>query len=414
MKKSKTKIGLSFILALITVFSIVLPINAASQAPSIIWQKTYGASSADSMVQTSDGGYAIAATIIGGANGGHNEIIKTDKDGTLSWNTTIADSPISEMWIVASSDGGFAVARRSDNSSLVGSIIKVDSEGKVQWNQTYLQMGNSTFIDYAIHTKDDGFALIGQMQQGTWVIKTDSNGNVQWEKTYENFNGTLIAQTANGNFIYAGDSGGDDPTQFLCDLAIADKLGNIQTTKVYENQPGFRPRCLIVTSDEGFMITGSRFPNNTTVSAFTLKTDSNGNLIWDTTYGENTGFRVVAENKEGGYIFAGGIYTSEPQYSARLIKTDSLGATIWEAIYKGQGNAYVYSIYQTGNDSYVFAGATGKVNSSTTEMWLVKVAQTQNETLNSTLTIIVSAVAAIAIAALIIIVYRMRKSNRPA
>jgi hypothetical protein len=413
MKKSKTKTVLSTTMVLLIVFSVISPTNAVLQAPLIQWQRTYGASSGDSLTQASDGGFAVAAKVSGGPSSGFNEIIKTDKEGNVLWNVTIGETPISDEWIMATSDGGFAVARRSDNSSITGSIIKVDAQGKVQWNQTYAQPGYGAFINYAIKTKDNGFALIGQMASGnTWLIKTDSEGNVQWDKTYENFNGTLIAQTNDGNYVIAGDSGGNQTTLFKSYLAKTDQQGNIQLIKVYDSQLGFRPRSLITTSDGGLMLAGYNFPNDTSVSAFALKTDTNGNFEWNKTFGENSGFRLAIEDSQGGYIFAGGVYTSQPRYSARLIKTDAFGTSLWETSYKGQGNGYVYSLTQTANNSYVFTGATSKVNSSTTQMWMIKVAPTQNEPLQLNW-IVSTAIAAATIAIIILatIIYNRKKPN---
>ena len=418
----RKKILLLFILFL-TVSNLPTVKPATPQAPAIQWQKTYGPIQGESITQANDGGYVIAAQAANSAteNGeGNAETIKTDPDGNIIWNLTIGDSNYIAQWVTATSGGGYAIAGRTNSPSAVAWLIKIDSEGSMLWNKTYQQTGNDTFLNSATQTSDGGFALIGVTAAGeTFVIKTNSKGETQWSKTYSGFVGSLITETTEGDYIIAGDSGEAETWLIKTHLAEINQTGSIQWDKVYENKVGYRPRCIITTSDDGIVLAGAHYLNESSAIAFAMKTDSNGNLEWNKTYGENlsfrvSGFRIAVQNINEKYLFAGGVIDSEHHYAARLVQTDSLGNMEWETAYMGQGNGYINALVQTDENSYTFTGATGGADSDVTEIWLVHAGPTQTMPIIPSWIIIAVAGATIASVVLLLAVYlRMRKISKP-
>jgi hypothetical protein len=71
---------------------------------------------------------------------------------------------------------------------------------------------------------------------------------------------------------------------------------------------------------------------------YLIKTDSNGNKIWEKTFGgegDDYGSSVI-ETKDGGYIIAGNTYSFDASEThVYLIKTDSKGNKIWEKTFGG-------------------------------------------------------------------------------
>jgi len=156
------------------------------------------------------------------------------------------------------------------------------------------------------------------------------------------------------------------------------------------------------------MLAGARYQPDGSAAAFALKTDSQGNLEWTRTFGENSGFRVAVENSDNsGYLFAGGTYNYQQNYFARLVQTNAVGGVEWQTSSSGIGNGYVYSLLQTRDGSYAFTGATSKVNSTSTEIWLVKVGS--NGTSTSWMYIASAMVTVAAVMASIVLIYRRRK-----
>jgi hypothetical protein len=404
----------SFTLILIITFTFVytLPVCDASPEQLIEWQKTYGGTSGDALVQAEDGGYVIAATFAG-----EQRLIKADAAGNIVWNVSIGYSSISNIVEFAASDGAFVVAQKSENSAVAALLVKVDGNGVVQWSVPYQVSVYPSYLNYATQTNDGGYVLIGGTKtpksviDETWILKTGSDGDKQWNITYGNFTASLITQSFDASYIFAGDSGGQEPSLFRTYLAKMDDSGHVLWQKSYDNQTGYRPRSLIATSDGGFMLAGARYLPDGSAAAFALKTDSKGNLEWTRTFGENSGFRVAVENSDNSsYLFAGGTYNYQQNYFARLVQTNALGGVEWQTSYSGIGNGYVYSLVQTRDGGYAFTGATSKVNSTSTEMWLVKVGS--NGISTSWLYIASAIVTVAAFMASIVLILRRRKKDR--
>ncbi|RLI39191.1 hypothetical protein DRO69_14560, partial [Candidatus Bathyarchaeota archaeon] len=189
------------------------------------WNKTYGGTGVDAarcVVQTSDGGYILAGeTNSFGAGDSDFWLIKTDSMGNMEWNKTyggtLAESAFS---VVETSDGGYALAGRTRSfgeGRLDFWLIKVDSSGDHQWNKTYGGTGNDpahSMVEVnVLETGDGGYALagftlsFGAGGQDGWLIKTDSMGNMEWNKTYGGTKNDVlnsVAKTGDGGYALAG------------------------------------------------------------------------------------------------------------------------------------------------------------------------------------------------------------------
>ena len=165
-------------------FSLVIPVGASS-----MWSQTYGGTEKDgalSLVQTSDGGYAMVGyTCSFGAGEDDFWLIKTDEAGNMEWNRTYggtgSDIAIS---LIETSDGGYALVGYTESFG-AGSddfwFVKTDSSGNMQWNRTY----GGTKGDYAfslVETSDGGYAIagytfsVGAVNSDLWLVKTDEQG----------------------------------------------------------------------------------------------------------------------------------------------------------------------------------------------------------------------------------------------
>jgi hypothetical protein len=134
------------------------------------WNRTYGGSSNDiahSMVRTSyDGGYAIAGeTHSYGAGEYDMWLVKTYVTGAVQWNHTYggADNWDKANSILWTSDGGYALAGETLSYGAGGIdiwLVKTDVWGNVQWNRTYGGKENEV-ANTIVETPDGGFALGG-------------------------------------------------------------------------------------------------------------------------------------------------------------------------------------------------------------------------------------------------------------
>ena len=96
--------------------------------------------------------------------------------------------------LVVTSDGGFALAGHTKTLGAGLSdfwLVKTDKQGNMEWNQNY--GGEERDIAHSlIETSDGGYALIGKIlyysnvsrRSNIWLVKTDSFGVMEWNQTY--------------------------------------------------------------------------------------------------------------------------------------------------------------------------------------------------------------------------------------
>jgi hypothetical protein len=151
------------------------------------WKQNLGTNSPKSLVQTSDGGYAVAKDFL-------FDLIKLDSNGTFEWSKTYVDRDKNEVSsVVQTSDGGFALAgymwRRIDGGNAYAALVKTDAYGVAEWVQYY----GVGFADSMIKTADGGFALACNGR----LVKADVNGSEQWEILS---GASYVVQTTDGGY----------------------------------------------------------------------------------------------------------------------------------------------------------------------------------------------------------------------
>jgi len=134
-------------------------------ASSMMWSRTYGGAGQEvayAVVETSDGGYALAG-YTGFWSITDVWVVKTDKYGNMEWNQKYGEGVARAL--VESSDGGYTLAGNNR-------LIKTDAYGNMEWNRTY---GAET-VNSVIKTTDGGYALAGTKHNDFWLAKTEEHG----------------------------------------------------------------------------------------------------------------------------------------------------------------------------------------------------------------------------------------------
>jgi hypothetical protein len=328
--------------------SIMLLFILASSSPislvgasSEMWSRTYGSAGQEgayAVVETSDGGFAMAGlTFSFGAVGGDFWLVKTDADGNMEWNQKYGGAETEIAYsLVETPDGGYALAGYTYSFGAGNNdfwLVKTDQYGNMEWNRTY---GGAEF-DRAcslIVASDGGLVLAGYKDlqvnyvgANFWLIKTDAYGNIEWNQTYSN---------------------GVD-----------------------------RANSVIETSDGGYVLAGS-VGFWTPQACWLVKTDENGFMDWDKTYGDLRGLeeevaRSIVEVSDRGYVLAG--YTESLGAGGKdfwLIKTDAKGTMEWNQTYGGAEDDIARSLIVTSDEGFAIAGETSSFGAGDLDFWLVK------------------------------------------
>ena len=185
---------------------------------TVMWAKAIGGTGdedAQSIQQTDDGGYIIAGrTTSSGAGSSDVYLIKTDSSGNTLWTRTFGSSSYDHANSVdQTSDGGYIITGRYESASSVIKLylIKTDSFGDALWSKT-IESNDYAIGESVCETTDGGFIITGVTMSSTsnidaLLIKTDVNGDTLWTAAYGGTGaegGYSVQQTDDEGYIIAG------------------------------------------------------------------------------------------------------------------------------------------------------------------------------------------------------------------
>ena len=244
-------------------------------------------------------------------------------------------------------------------------LNKLDESGNVEWNQTY-EWGQYNHGWFVLETEDNGFILVGKNNDDDlWLIKTDEYGNMQWNRTHgpKRINsGQCIQQTNDGGYIIAGWT---SPHNWLnCHnpwILKVDSMGFEEWNKTIENPVYSKSYSVQQTPDNGYIIAGGKaYTASGNSDIWLIKTDINGNVEWDKTFGNSETWNMAHSidlTFEGGFIIAG---------ENLLIKTDEQGNEIWSITLNCR------SVQQTEDGGFIVTGPKNMILDHT-NMGLTKI-----------------------------------------
>jgi hypothetical protein len=308
-----------------------LPEASAQLAPSIQWQRTFGGNSNDVV-------YGFLWT-------GDEILIGGPSFSAVSGNKTSPNYGSSDYW-----------------------FMRLDPNGTKISEHSFGGTGGDT-LTCIKKTADGGYALGGisaSTNSGTktsvrwgsgdyWLVRLDTNGDQIWDASFGGTSQELlwsIDQTQDGGFILAGTSASDANGN-----KTTPRLGNIGGADIW-----------------------------------IVRVDTNGNKLWDKSFGGTNIDDVhrVLQLPEGGFIIAGnsdsGISGNKTNASYGgsdywLVRLDTDGNKLWERVYGGNSTEYLYDFQQTSDGGYILAGSsTSGVSGNKTspnfggqDFWIVRV-----------------------------------------
>ena len=258
---------------------------------------------------------------------------------------------------------------------------------EIEWDQTfYVKRYSLNYASFAAEAQDGGYLVIGHTKNDysspsdIFVVKTDSSGYQEWSQTYggeKNESAASAMQTPDGGFLIAGNTNSYGAGSSDVWLIKTDANGNIEWDRTYGGSEGESATSMVQTPDGGYLIAGNTGSYGAGGSdAWLLKIDAEGNMEWNQTYGgagsESAYSAITAQ--DGGYLFVG--------VSGRngwLVKTSQTGEQEWEKIFD-YGNTpntstYLASVQQTTDGGYILFGSaydSGQELTSGTDGWLIK------------------------------------------
>jgi hypothetical protein len=358
------------------------------------WEKIYGTTTnfdvALSTQETSDGSYIAAGwSNTNTANGLDMMLVKTDAAGGLLW-TKYLGGPRDDYGqsVRETANGGFVLAGYTENSvSTYAAVYRIDPAGTNLWSKIFTNDLNSRA--YSIRpTADGGFIMTGYIEsfspatgivgfgmEDLYLVKLDSNGIVVWEKRFGGSGtdiGYSVIEVAGAGFVVAGTTGSFDPSQTPdVYLLRTDANGNLLWETHFGDTLTQYGYDVLEDANGDFVVSGV----SATLSGYVYsvqKIDDTGSTIWSTTFGETgmpTSPSSIAAAGDGGYVLAG-----SDNFDAQLFKIDASGNIVWQKTFNWSTYLTMCtasSVERTSDGGYILGGSawpdTGK------DFYLIKI-----------------------------------------
>ena len=284
--------------------------------------------------------------------------------------------------LIQCSDGDFVFtgsSKENDNSNIY--LIKTDENGNELWNKTF-NRSNADIGTSVYETSDAGLIITGQTLSDNldiYLIRTNANGDTLWTKVIDNsFNeqGNAIIQTEDGGFLITG-SGGISNSAYKLMLLKTDENGNVLWNNYIGEEIGNSGRSLQQTSDGGYIITGFKATGNGSSDLYLVKTNTYGDTLWTKSFCEPGNYvscygNDVKQTNDGGFIISGVIEYDEGDCKIYLIRTNEFGETSWIKNFGTLTNCGAESVQQTDDGGFIISGWRLDIGSAYSNIYVLK------------------------------------------
>src|SRR6185312_10541023 len=175
---------------LLTISALFIALFSVGQLAQGVLQMGGGNDQGNCIIQTMDGGYAIAGyTSAYTVSNKDVRIIKLDLNGNIVWARTIGGAGVdSAASIIETTDGGYMICGSTNSYGGGGYdiyLIRIDSLANIKWTETLGGAGN----DYGrsmVQSTDGNFVIAGATNSygfggyDAYVVKVDTVGNILW------------------------------------------------------------------------------------------------------------------------------------------------------------------------------------------------------------------------------------------
>lgn len=402
--------------------------SPSSIKPQLDFVKTLGGTkneSAQSVIKTTDGGYAIVGytqSIDGDITDKTIEnfdywLLKFDSNDNLQWTKTYGGTNDERAYkIIQTNDGGFALVgyTSSDDGNVTTNngfddiwLVKTDVSGSIQWEKSYGFTGSDKAFSI-IQTSDGGFFVSGTLDVSAsagagndkrrhaggdfWGLKLDANGTKIWRR-YFGGSFTDVAydaiEASDNGFIIIGSSDSDDVdiTNSKGDydfwVVKVDVAGNQVWEKSFGGSQIDEARSITKTSDGNYLITGESRSNDINITnsngaadIWLIKISDAGNLIWQKSYGGSSFdvSRDITSTLDDGYVIVGSsrsqdidVDTNQGQNDVWILKINNSGDLQWQKSFGGTEIDFAYSVVELNDESIIVVGESSSSDIDVTE-----------------------------------------------
>ena len=261
-----------------------------------------------------------------------------------------------------------ARASNDHNRRTDGAILNftTSDDNAIYWARSWGTEGHNDTLRSAVFTSDGGFALAGRLENSIgselWVLKFDSSDRIQWRKTFRGagfFEAWDLIETSDGNLLVAGsapdpdlDTNQAEPYPILLKI---DMQGNLLWARRY-SQFGFF-KALFETPDQGavlFADTLIDLGGGVELDVGIYKVDRDGEVEWvrQIDSGE-LDFLASVKPTASGYALVGEskplALQSVPYVPPWALEIDTAGNILWQQVYACEFRAEELQVLNSGD-----------------------------------------------------------------
>ena len=325
----------------------------------------------------------------------------TDKASAIA---AFTDSTYVVVGSTSSTNGDMATDPLAGKVQSAAWVSKLNKQGNKVWFKSYALFPNNLYSYHSalsVATLSSGGCVVAaeaissaaDQKRSPWVFKLDANGGKVWEKTFNassslEYSSQTVTVDKEGNYVVAGWVKKPGNAGFgLYDVWVIklDPTGNLIWEKTFGGSSNEQPSSIISLPEGGYVIAGYTASQDGDVTptyegfnCWIVKIDTNGNKVWQKTYGGSYDDRAmsIARTSDGNFVVAG--YTSSgdgdvkgyhgttpPVYGNTffgfhdfwVLKLDKDGKLIWQKALGGFNDDVSASVSVTAQDEYVVAGS---------------------------------------------------------
>ncbi|HNB54142.1 MAG TPA: hypothetical protein PK530_19490, partial [Anaerolineales bacterium] len=269
--------------------------------------------------------------------------------------------------LVAQGKAGFLPTPSLDR---IENIAQSASPGD-QWVATF--GGSTNTIFSAVAQTDDGSLMVaGNTNSGSsdstelWVIRLNLDGSIIWQKSYggERYDrAAFVGQTNDGGFFVAGETHSFSPneTADIWVLKLASD-GEILWQKTFGNATTNEQYPHVVITANGELLVAS---SNDTGQPIFFRIGTDGTLAWEMSYAYTNSIPTFIQEMENGELLAGG--------RDWIIRLETNGNLIWQKTFEEAGNPNLLGIHDiraTSDGGFIMTG--GEAFGCCSSFWVAK------------------------------------------
>jgi hypothetical protein len=241
-------------------------------------------------------------------------------------------------------------------------------------------------------TRDGGYLMCGESNTygtgiyGALLVKTNDIGNLEWQKKYYGdyaAEGRDVLQPDDESFLFCGSTRVVNSYETDVFLVKTDLSGDTLWTRKFGGQARDFAMSMVLSNDGGIVVCGgSKSFGNGVEDIYVVKTDLDGNLLWEKTYGSHyydIGKKII-QTQDGGYLVCGSsTNSSSVLLNAIFVRIDADGNEIWTKYFNDTDDIWCMSVAEVPGDGYVSCGTIRKPGTDYYGVYLLKLDMDGNE-----------------------------------